>query len=129
MLYEVITIWQYKNLNILKNPKLWLALLVSFIVYSPNLYWNYQNHFVSYMHTKDNANIGQSLIHPLKCLEFIVSQFAVFGPILFATLLYMIVKMSSLFKDDNARKYRLLMSFTLPLITIMTIEGFRNNFV
>ena len=49
---------------------------------------------------------------------------AVFGPILFATLLYMIANLSKITIGDNARKYRLLMSFTIPLIAIMTIEGF-----
>ena len=111
--------WEKKLFQNFKNIKLWFALIISFLLYMPNLYWNYINSFVSYLHTKDNANLSANLFHPLQMLEFIASQFAVFGPILFAALLILLFK----FKKLNYNLH-LLLSFSIPVLAIMTIEAF-----
>ncbi|MBR7158583.1 MAG: glycosyltransferase family 39 protein [Alphaproteobacteria bacterium] len=116
----VFLAWEKKLLPALKNIKLWVSFGVGLGFYLPNVYWNYLHSFVSYAHTKDNANLAGSLFHPLQMLEFIGSQFGVFGPILFAVLLVMIVKIRSI-KDTNIR---FLLSFTLPVLAVMTVEAF-----
>ena len=43
--------------------------------------------FVSYLHVRDNAELGGPLFHPTALLEFFGSQFGVFGPLFFAGLI------------------------------------------
>ncbi len=60
---------------------------IAALLYLPNLWWNWSNGFVSYLHLRDNADLSRSLLHPGAFLEFLGSQFAVAGPLLFAGLL------------------------------------------
>jgi 4-amino-4-deoxy-L-arabinose transferase-like glycosyltransferase len=102
-----------------KGPALAGALAI--LVYLPNFLWNASNGFVSYLHTKDNANLGGSLFHPEKMAEFLVSQFAVFGPLLFAALLVFLLRIRMNLQDG---RLRLLAFLTLPLLLLMTVESF-----
>src|SRR6185312_1238622 len=40
------------------------AVLLALLVYAPNFAWNASNGFVSYLHTRDNADLGGPLFHP-----------------------------------------------------------------
>ncbi|HMP62821.1 MAG TPA: 4-amino-4-deoxy-L-arabinose transferase, partial [Phenylobacterium sp.] len=66
-----------------------LALAVLALVISPNLIWNATHGFATVQHTAANANwSGQSLFNPGELLDFIGSQFGVFGPVAFGVLLF-----------------------------------------
>ncbi len=97
------------------------ALVLAAAIYVPNLAWNAANGFVSYSHTKANASLGGALYHPDNLLEFLGSQFAVFGPILFAVLLIVAVR-----PWDWARNppMALLASFALPTLVIVLVLSF-----
>ncbi len=117
----LIFLWWEKKLKItLQNPRLWGSFILGPLIYLPNVYWNYLHAFVSYEHTKDNANLGGSLFHPLQTAEFLASQFGVFGPILFAALLIMIFKIRKI-KETSLR---FLLSFAVPVLAVMTFESF-----
>ena len=60
---------------------------IAVLLYLPNLWWNWSNGFVSYLHVRDNAELSRGLVHPEAFIEFLGSQFAVAGPLLFAALL------------------------------------------
>ncbi len=96
-------------------PRLLVAVGVALLLYAPNFWWNWQNGFVSYLHTKDNADLAGPLFHPAAFLEFFGSQFAVFGPLLFAGLL-IVAASPRLFADPAAR---LLAVFSLPTLAMM----------
>ena len=49
-------------------------------------FWNATNGFVSYLHTRDNANVHDYGLHPQAFAEFAGSQFGGFGPVFLATL-------------------------------------------
>ena len=66
------------------------AAALALAIYAPNFLWNAANGFASYLHTRDNANLGGPLFHPAQFLEFFASQFGVFGPIFFAALLLIV---------------------------------------
>jgi hypothetical protein len=136
----IYLLWSGKK-EIFKGKGFWLAMLIAFIVYSPNIYWNAANGFVSYIHTGANANLGgSSFFHPLKALEFLGSQMGVFGPILFIMLLRYSYDYKKIVQSNTAdeeweayknpssapmfHRAKFLFSFALPLILIMTIEGF-----
>ena len=66
----------------LSAPRRW-----HWLIYAPNAWWNWTHGFVSYRHLGDNAHLAGALFHPRAFAEFFLSQFGVFGPVLFALLL------------------------------------------
>jgi 4-amino-4-deoxy-L-arabinose transferase-like glycosyltransferase len=100
-------------------PRLGAAAALALVIYSPNFFWNLANHFVSYAHTRDNANLHGSLVHPGAFLEFFGSQFGVFGPVFFATLLVLAARLPRL-----GRRELLLAAFALPSLAMMLVVSF-----
>jgi 4-amino-4-deoxy-L-arabinose transferase-like glycosyltransferase len=100
-------------------PRLAAASALALAVYAPNFLWNLTNGFVSYLHTKDNADLGGSLFHSAAFLEFFLSQFGVFGPVFFATLILVALGLRRL-----GRREKLLASFALPTLAMMLAVSF-----
>jgi len=96
------------------------AAALALLVYSPNFWWNSQNGFVSYFHLRDNAGMSEPLFHLTAFLEFFGSQFAVFGPLLFAGLLFLAASPRILAEP----RPRLLASFALPVLAMMLAVSF-----
>lgn len=95
------------------------AALLAMALYAPNLWWNWAHRFVSYRHVRDNAGITTHLFHPGAFLEFLASQFGVFGPIFFAILLVIAVQPWLLTEPRR----RLLAVFALPTLGMMLAVG------
>jgi 4-amino-4-deoxy-L-arabinose transferase-like glycosyltransferase len=93
---------------------------VALLVYSPNLWWNWDNRFVSYRHTADNAGLTGTLFHPGAFLDFFGVQFAVFGPLFFAGLLLLAARPRALAEP----RARLLAVFALPTLAMMFSVSF-----
>jgi 4-amino-4-deoxy-L-arabinose transferase-like glycosyltransferase len=93
---------------------------LALVIYSPNFWWNWSNGFVSYLHTKDNAEFAGPLFHPDAFIEFFVSQFGLFGPLLFAALILLIVTPRALAEP----RARLLAAFALPTLAMMMAVSF-----
>jgi 4-amino-4-deoxy-L-arabinose transferase-like glycosyltransferase len=96
------------------RPLLGAAWIAS-LIYAPNLWWNWSNGFVSYLHVRDNADLSRHFVNPAAFLEFLGSQFAVAGPLLFAALLAMLVR-PRLLAEPRAR---LLAVFALPSLALV----------
>ncbi|NPA30230.1 MAG: glycosyltransferase family 39 protein [Epsilonproteobacteria bacterium] len=105
----------------LKNPKLYAAMGIAALLFLPNLWWNYTHDFVSVKHVShDNAKIRGLHFRVNKMLEFLASQFGVFGPIFFGWLLALLPKTKTLFQKES---YRLLWWFIVPMFgLILTIS-------
>ena len=88
---------------------------ITVLLYLPNLWWNWSNGFVSYLHVRDNAGLSRGLMHPEAFIEFLGSQFAVAGPLLFAALLAIVARPRFL-REPRAL---LLAVFALPSLTMM----------
>ncbi len=99
--------------------KLLLVLISSFVVATPNLYWNYSNDFVTASHTISNANLSEIIINYKNVIDFLSSQLLVFGPIIF--LLYLFIILNSFFKNQ---RLSLLGMLSLPIITLMIVQSF-----
>jgi 4-amino-4-deoxy-L-arabinose transferase-like glycosyltransferase len=91
------------------------AAALALLIYSPNLWWNWSNGFVSYLHVRDNAELSGPSLHPAAFLEFFGSQFAVFGPLFFAALLVIAARPRLL----TERRALLLAAFALPSLAMM----------
>lgn len=65
----------------------WLAVLLALLVVTPNLLWNAAHQFVTFTHTNDNVFSKSIQVYPEDMLNFMGSQFGMFGPILLVALL------------------------------------------
>ena len=90
------------------------------LVLLPNFLWNVDNDWITYAHTAANAKWGGDLFKPLKMLEFIGSQFGVFGPILMGVLIWIAFGSGRATPSDSNR---LLLSFSLPIILLITAQA------
>ncbi|MGI9403913.1 MAG: hypothetical protein ACR2OF_05330, partial [Hyphomicrobium sp.] len=79
------------------------------------------NSFATFSHTADNAKWTGSLLHPVKALEFFVTQFGVFGPILFGSLLVIVRRAS---KQRLPEPDRMLFAFSVPIIAVISVQAF-----
>lgn len=107
--------------GILRDWRLYLALVIGAAMIAPNLVWNASHKFATFAHTAENANWGGSLLHPNKALEFFGAQFGVFGPILFAAFLVIVWRAWRVRPSDPDR---MLLAFSVPLITVILVQAF-----
>ena len=86
----------------------------------PNLIWNMGTHFVTFAHTAANANLGGALLRPEKLLEFTLSQFGVVGPIVFAVLLWLLLRPDRWLREPRAR---MLAAFVLAVLLPIMVQS------
>lgn len=114
--------WSARDRAWLRRAGPWLATLIGVVVYLPNLWWNRTHGFASYVHTGANANLKSDLFNPGELVEFLGSQFGVFGPLLFAALLVVVlIRLRPAARDP---RLRLLLAFTLPVLGAITVQAF-----
>lgn len=104
---------QYQRLL---HPKFWLTLVTAFAVFSPNVIWQFQNGFPSFIHTAELANKAGWDGNPH---EFIPAQLLIFGPIAIFLLL------TTLGKDYRQRYSALWYLTWVPLLvfSLKSIQG------
>jgi 4-amino-4-deoxy-L-arabinose transferase-like glycosyltransferase len=95
-------------------PRLLAAMALAVLVCLPNLWWNWDHGFVSFLHLRDNAHITGSMIHPAAFARFFLSQFGIFGPLFFAGLI-------AAAADLGDWRARLLAAFSFPALILMLI--------
>jgi hypothetical protein len=106
--------------GLLRDPRPWAAAAVALLLLTPNLIWNARHHFVSVQHTAEISQLDRSLFHPGAMLEFVLGQFLVFGPVLFAGLLLLVMRQRNWLEDA---RLRLLAAFTLaPLAAFISLS-------
>ncbi len=89
------------------------------LISSLNLYWNYNNDFVTVSHTISNADLSKIVLNSSNVVDFLSSQLLVFGPVFF--LIYLFIIFDSFFRDE---KLSLLGMISLPIILLITIQSF-----
>lgn len=92
---------------------------VGLLILSPNLWWNWQNGFVSFLAVRDNAHLTGPLLHPRSLLEFLGAQFGVMGPMFFAMLLVLVPRPRRLAEPRD----RLLAAFSLPILAVLLVQS------
>ena len=81
-----------QGLNTLKG---YAAGLITFLIFLPNILWNFAHDFATVTHTADNANMqGGIPFHPLELGTFWADQLAVFGPV--TLVLYVLALIAAL---------------------------------
>ena len=100
-----------------------LIALAFLVAISPNLLWNIANGFTTVQHTLDNADwvrdpAARAGLNFSGLLEFFTAQFAVTGPILFATLLIAAARWR-----HRTPAQRLLLTFALPILALVCSQA------
>ena len=86
---------------------------------APNVLWNANHSFATFSHTAENAG-WKDILNLGSGLEFIGSQFAVFGPILFAVLI--VVAWRAWRRGCEQPECRLL-AFSIPVILLLIVQA------
>ena len=99
-----------------------VIVLIVLVVIAPNLYWNYAHGFVSFQHTAyGSAGWGHHVGH---FWQFLLSQFGVYGPVLFFMLLW-ITALS--IRDRTDRCVVMLLAFSLPILILLTVQALNSR--
>lgn len=110
------------------EPRAVTLVLAAFaLTISPNVVWNMFNGFSTLEHTLDNADWvrdpgTRAGLNLANLGRFLASQFAVFGPVLFAGLLVL-----GLRARRTAPPTGTLLWFTLPIIAIVCVQAVLSN--
>ncbi len=116
----VFLVFSKKYLKLLWSPWLWISIVISTLVFSPVLWWNYQNNFVSFTfqisHRTDE--ISKFIFSIKDFFGIILSQLIVLLPILFLLIIVLTFKYIKkvLFKFHlPSDKILFLLIFFIPL--------------
>jgi 4-amino-4-deoxy-L-arabinose transferase-like glycosyltransferase len=94
-----------------------------FVVFAPNMWWNYQHHFSTLEHTAANANWKAGrLFNPIELVQFVGSQFGVFGPVPFGVLGGGALLLA--FRRRLAQADIMLLCFALPPLVTVAAQAF-----
>jgi 4-amino-4-deoxy-L-arabinose transferase-like glycosyltransferase len=94
-----------------------------FAVFAPNMWWNYQHHFSTLEHTAANANWKTGkLFNPMELVQFVGSQFGVFGPVPFGVLGGGALLLA--FRRRLAQADIMLLCFALPPLITVAAQAF-----
>jgi len=105
--------------RLLRGWAIWLAVAIAAAIVAPNLVWVLRHDFVTFrsivgvVQSERGANFN-----PLPALEFFAAQFAVFGPVVFAVLLYEMAKIRS---PEPVAASRIMLAFSIPPLAIITV--------
>jgi 4-amino-4-deoxy-L-arabinose transferase-like glycosyltransferase len=105
-----------KQFTLFKNIRLWVAVLFAAILWLPNLYWNAQHGYITFVHTSEIAGFEQRLFHWDELATFIAGQLVVFGPVFF--VLFVIIS----FTHKSKHKV-LLISFSWMFLGIILLQA------
>jgi 4-amino-4-deoxy-L-arabinose transferase-like glycosyltransferase len=108
----------------LRKKRAIVVLIFTVALVAPNLYWNYTHNFVSFRQTAVSAGWGHHLSHPAHFVRFLLSQFLVYGPVLFFMLIWI---GAVAIRGRMDRRVVMLLSFSLPVIVLITAQSFIRN--
>ena len=111
----------YKNIRSkVLSLKSVIYILIGLLLVVPHFYWNYNNNFVTFGHTADNANIHRINFNFKELFLFFFSQFIVFGIYPF----YFILKSFFAIQKQDEEKVLLYIFFVTPLVIVSVIAFF-----
>lgn len=105
----------------LQHPGTLAGLALAAALIAPNILWNAEHAFATFAHTRDNAAGVSRFPNFLGVLEFVGTQAAILGPVVFAAYgLALAARADGV--DERAR--RLLIYHSLPVFVLITLQAF-----
>jgi undecaprenyl-diphosphatase len=120
---------------LLKTVKPYLALVISLVVFSPVIIWNFQHDWLTIRHTAGQAHVLEGLTISFKSfVEFFGSQIGIITPIIFAMMLYALFKTwaidrrqkteeKNLATDHRLLATKFLRYFSIPVIGFFLLKS------
>lgn len=101
------------------HPLVLLTIIIAAACITPNIWWNHSNEWITFAHTKDNANWQGLQLHFDNMAEFTGAQIGILGPILFLALL---IGLFNPKKRQNS-DVLFLLCFALPVTLIIVVQA------
>lgn len=98
-----------------------VALVIALAIFAPNLWWNAQYGFISFVHTAQISKLSDRLFHFNKLFEFLGGQLLVFGPIAFIALFVYIKELR------RCEQGLFLALFSWPLLVMICAQAFLSH--
>ncbi|MEA1982258.1 MAG: glycosyltransferase family 39 protein [Campylobacterota bacterium] len=90
-----------KRRDLFANPLTYLTILISLLVVSPMLWWNYEHEWISFLFQIDHGSTGDFKINFEEALGFVAGQFILFSPVFTWILFYYMIKEKLYYRDDK----------------------------
>jgi undecaprenyl-diphosphatase len=108
---------------LLKSLKPYTALLISLLVFSPVIIWNFQHDWVTIRHTAGQAHVSEGLKISLKnFIEFLGSQIGIITPIIFVMMFYALFKLGT-----KSLQSGFLLYFSIPVIGFFLLKSIQGK--
>ena len=105
----------------LNNLKGYAAGLITFLIFLPNILWNFAHDFATVTHTADNANMqGGIPFHPMELGSFWGDQLVVFGPV---TLVLYVLALIAAFRGKLDRPAMWIAIFGISPLIIISLQA------
>ena len=114
-------LWSGRHHNTVKLKHLLSYLCGAVLTLLPNIIWNFNNGFVTALHLKHNANIEESKYSIINTFEFLLSQAAIVGPIIFVMAIIALV----INKNDDKSKFWI--ALFIPAISVISVQAFLSD--
>jgi hypothetical protein len=106
------------NIKLLKSYKFWIAGVCAFIIFTPHLWWQITNDYPSFKYHLVERSEGLRWHH---ILEYFPNQLAVFNPLVFGAVVYVMVKFKP--KDLFTRALHFLIIGFIGLFGLTAFRG------
>ncbi|MDI6801690.1 MAG: glycosyltransferase family 39 protein [Thermodesulfovibrionales bacterium] len=110
---------------LLKTTLPYLTSMVSLLIFTPVIIWNFRHDWVTIKHTAGQAHVSEGLQLSLKSFfEFFGSQIGVITPVLFIMILYALFKTEAL--GQRTKEFfqsRFLIYFSVPVIAFFLLKS------
>lgn len=104
---------------LLKKIIPYVSFIISILVFSPVIIWNYKNGWVTLKHTAGQAHISEGLTISINnFIEFIGSQIGVITPVLFFLMIYCLIKLR-----DTEINRQFLSFFSIPVLLFFLLKS------
>lgn len=98
--------------KLLRSWKPWTALLITFLVYLPNIIWNIQNNWISYRFQLGHGSHNPDFWRRLQYFsEYVGSQVGLLSPLVFITLILATIFILKNIRSDNRLLFLLIFTY------------------
>ncbi len=92
------------------------------LLISPNIYWNWHHHFLTFRHTAADADWNSAAYSVRRMLYFILGQFGVFGPLLMVGFVIALWRLATSGRRSDAEL--LLAAMAMPPLLAVLVQSF-----
>jgi 4-amino-4-deoxy-L-arabinose transferase-like glycosyltransferase len=103
--------------------KPWASLLIAFLIFSPVIIWNEQNHWISFLFQLRHGTSSRDSPGARYFFEFLGGQAAVFSPFIFIGLIWSLWKAYKIGRKRNLYQFSFLFWMAFPLFLFFTYES------